>query len=118
MNAKLAVSTEDTPQFVTTWREAEGMAFSAVKNPALTVIAEILHWVRVGVESAVIADVKDLPWVHKTNRKVQGLFAQFVVAASERDSVRASQAWAECLKVNALMEESEFGQRLLRDLMD
>jgi DNA-binding FadR family transcriptional regulator len=118
MNAKLAVSTEDTARFVATWREAEGMAFSAAKNPALTVIAEILHWIRVGVESAVIADVKDLPWVHKTNRKIQGLFAQFVVAASEHDSARASQVWAECLRVNALMEESEFGQRLLRDLMD
>jgi DNA-binding FadR family transcriptional regulator len=118
MNAKLAVSTEDTPRFVTTWREAEGMAFSAVRNPALTVIAEILHWIRVGVESAVIADVKDLPWVHKTNRKIQRLFAQFVVAASEHDSARASEVWAECLKVNALMEESELGQRLLRDLMD
>jgi DNA-binding FadR family transcriptional regulator len=118
MNAKLAVSTEDTPRFVKTWREAEGMAFSAVRNPALTVIAETLHWIRVGVESAVIADVKDLPWVHKTNRKVQGLFAQFVVAASEHDSARASRVWAECLKVNALMEESEFGQRPLRDLMD
>jgi len=118
MNAKLAVSTEDIPQFVMTWREAEGMAFSAAKNPALTVIAEILHWIRVGMESAVIADVKDLPWVHKTNRKVQGLFAQFVVAASEHDSARASQAWAECLNVNTLMEESEFGRRLLRDLME
>lgn len=118
MNAKLAVSTEDTPRFVMTWREAEGMVFSAVRNPALTVIAEILHWIRVGVESAIIADVKDLPWVRKTNRKVQGLFAQFVVATSEHDSARASQAWSECLKINALMEESEFGQRLLRDLMD
>jgi hypothetical protein len=70
------------------------------------------------MESAVIADVKDLPWVHKTNRKVQGLFAQFVIAASEHDSARASQAWAECLKVNTLMEESEFGRRLLRDLIE
>ncbi len=119
MNAKLAISTEDTPQFVTAWRVAEGMVFSAAKNPALTVIAEILHWIRVGVESAVIADVKDLPWVHKTNRKVQGHFAQFVVAASERDTAGASRAWSECLKVNqALSEHSDFGARLLRDLMD
>jgi DNA-binding FadR family transcriptional regulator len=119
MNAKLAVSTEDTPRFVTTWREAESMAFSAAKNPALTVISEILHWIRVGVESAVIADVKDLPWVHKSNRKVQGLFAKFVVAASEHDSARASQAWAECVKATELLsEDSDFGQRLLRDLMD
>jgi hypothetical protein len=94
------------------------MVFSAVRNPALTVIAEILHWIRVAIESAVIADVKDLPWVHKTNRKVQGLFAQFVVAASEHDAARASQAWAECLRVNELMEESEFGHRLLRDVVD
>jgi hypothetical protein len=94
------------------------MAFSAARNPALTVIAEILHWIRVGVESAVIADVENLPWVHKTSRKVQGLFAQFVVAASEHDSDRASQVWAECMKVNqTLAEDSDFGQRLLRDLI-
>ena len=40
-------------RFVTTWRDAEKSAFAAVKNPALTVIAEILHWVRVVVEPTV-----------------------------------------------------------------
>jgi DNA-binding FadR family transcriptional regulator len=118
MNAQLAVTTEDTARFVTTWREAEGMAFSAARNPGLTVIAEILHWIRVGVESAVIADVKDLPWVHKTNRRVQGLFAKFVLAASERDAEKARQIWAECVKVNeTLSENTEFGKRLLKDLV-
>jgi DNA-binding FadR family transcriptional regulator len=118
MEAQLAASADDTPRFVTTWRQAEGIAFSAVKNPALTVIAEILHWIRVGVEPAITADVKDLPGVTKVNRRVHRLFAEFVAAASEQNSARASKVWAEILKVNVAMAESEFGKRLLRDLME
>lgn len=118
-NAALAESTEDTARFVTTWRNAEMIAFSAVRNPALTVIAEILHWVRVGVEPAITADAKGLPWVGKTNRRAQGLFAQFVSAAAEHDSARATQVWAECLTATALWaEESEVSERLVSDLMD
>jgi DNA-binding FadR family transcriptional regulator len=116
--AALGKATEDTPQFITRWREAEGITFSAVKNPALTVIAEILHWIRVGLEPAIIADVGDRPWVHKTNRKVHRLFAQFVSAAADHDSDRAAQAWTECVKVNEIWpEESEFGKRPLLDLL-
>jgi DNA-binding FadR family transcriptional regulator len=117
--ADLGAATEDTPQFITAWREAERVTFSAVKNPALTVIAEILHWIRVGLEPAITADVGGLPFVHKTSRKVHRLFAQFVSAAAEHDSARASQIWAECVKVNeGWTEESEFGKRLMLDLMD
>ena len=89
------------------------IALSAVKNPALTVAAEILQWVRVGVEPAVTADAKGLPGVRATNRKAQARFAKFVAAASEHDSARATQIWAECLTVLApWLEESELGGRL------
>jgi DNA-binding FadR family transcriptional regulator len=118
VDSELAASTEDTARFVTTWREGEMKAFSAVKNPALTVIAEILHWVRAGVDPAVVADAKALPWVSKTNRNAQRLFAEFALAASERDSARATQAWEKCLAVNASwFEESGFNERLMLDLM-
>ena len=119
LSSELAACTEDTAQFVATWYEAERTAFSAVKNPALTVIAEILHWVRVGVEPAVAADAKSLPGVAKSNRHAQTLFAKFVTAASKHDSALASQVWEECLRTNASwIEESEFGERLVLDLMD
>ena len=118
MNAELAAAVEDTARFVTTYREAEKVAFSAVKNPALTVIAEILHWVRIGVEPAITADVKGLPWVAKTNRRAQVLFSQFVSAAAEHDSARATEVWAESVTANAVWaEESEFSKRLMLDLM-
>jgi DNA-binding FadR family transcriptional regulator len=118
MNSELAAATEDTPRFLTTWRNAEMTAFSAVRNPALTVIAEILHWVRVGVEPAVTADVKGLPGVGKSNRRAQGLFSQFVAAAAAHDPARATQVWTECLKTTAVWaEESEFSERLMVDLM-
>lgn len=117
--ADLAASIEDTAQFVKTWWRAEKTAYSAVKNPALTVIAEILQWVRVGVEPAVIADAKELPWVHKTNAQAQTVFSKFVAAASAHDSARAAAAWDESLTATAAWvdEKSEFGERLMLDLM-
>ncbi|MGB9225936.1 FadR/GntR family transcriptional regulator [Mycobacterium sp.] len=118
VNSELADSIKDTTRFVPTWEKGEMIAFSAVKNPALTVIAEILHWVRVGVDPAVAADAKGLPWVSKTNRNAQRLFSEFVSAAANHEAIRATEAWAECLKVNASwFEESGFGQRLVLDLM-
>ncbi|HEY9266229.1 MAG TPA: GntR family transcriptional regulator [Mycobacterium sp.] len=117
-SAELAECCDDTGRFVTAYREAEMLAFSAVKNPALTVIAEILHWVRIAIEPGVAADVKDIPGVARTNRRAQRLFAQFVDAAAEHDPARATAVWAQALKVNAAWaEESEFSRRLVLDLM-
>jgi len=117
--AELAATIDDTTQFVATWFDAEMIALSAVKNPALTVAAEILQWVRVGVEPAVTADAKGLPGVRATNCKAQARFAKFVAAASEHDSARATQIWAECLTVLApWLEESELGGRLVLELID
>jgi DNA-binding FadR family transcriptional regulator len=117
--AELAATIDDTAQFVMTWFNAEMSAVSAVKNPALTVAAEILQWVRVGVEPAVTADAKSMPGVHATNRNAQALFAKYVAAASDHDSVNAARIWAECLKAFIpWIEESELGRRLVLDLMD
>ncbi|MGB8390016.1 FadR/GntR family transcriptional regulator [Mycobacterium sp.] len=119
MTSELAAAIEDTARFVTTWWEAEKVAFSAVKNPALTVIAEILHWVRVGVQPAITADAKSMPGVSTTSRKAQGLFSEFVTAASGRDPARATEVWAAALETNApWIEESELGHRLVLDLMN
>jgi DNA-binding FadR family transcriptional regulator len=119
MESELAAATDDVVRFVATWWEAERITFEAVNNPALTVIAEILRWIRVGMQPAITANVQDLPGVSKGNRSAQRLFAQFVSAASAHDPARASQAWAECMKANgAWMEESELGKRLIIDLMD
>lgn len=117
--AALAATVDDIEQFVATWSDAETTAFSAVKNPALTVAAEILQWVRVGVDPAVAADAKSMPGVLGTNCHAQQLFAKFVSAAAEHDSGRATQVWAECLKASApWMDESELGGKLVLDLMD
>jgi DNA-binding FadR family transcriptional regulator len=118
MDAELAESTEDTARFITVLREAELFVFSTVKNPALTVIAEILHCVRIAVAPAVTADAKALPWVSTTNRNTQEMFAEFVAAAAEHDSARATNAWTAALEANApWIEESELGNRLMLDLM-
>ena len=118
MNDELAATTEDTARFVTTYRDAEMVAFSCVKNPALTIIAEILHWVRVTIEPTITADVAGLPWIPKTNRRTQRLFSRFVAVVAERDSARAKEVWAECLAANVeWAEESEFSERLMLDLM-
>ncbi|ORB65772.1 GntR family transcriptional regulator [Mycolicibacterium tusciae] len=118
VNTELAECCDDTGRFVATYREAEMVAFSAVKNPALTVISEILHWVRVAIEPGVTADVTGIPGVTRTNRRAQRLFAQFVDAAAEHDPARATAVWAQALEANApWAEESEFSRRLVLDLM-
>lgn len=119
VNTELAGAVDDTPRFVATLREAAQTALSGVRNPALAVISEIMHWVRVGVEPAVTADAKAIPSVSKSNRNFQRSFARFVDAAADRDSGRAAAAWAKALEPNApWIEESELGHRLMLDLMD
>jgi DNA-binding FadR family transcriptional regulator len=100
VESELAAATDDVVRFVTTWWEAERITFEAVNNPALTVIAEILRWIRVGMQPAITANVEDLPGVSRTNRSAQRLFAQFVSAAAEHDPARASEVWAQCMKAN------------------
>jgi DNA-binding FadR family transcriptional regulator len=119
MDAQLEAAIEDTPRFLATLRNAEEHAYSTVKNPALTVIAEILQSVRVGIEPAVTADANAVPGVNAANRRFRDLFSQFVSAAADRDSVRAAQAWADALEGSApWIEKSELGQKLVLDLMD
>lgn len=117
--AELAASIEDTVQFVSTMRAAHLTLFSATQNPALTVIAEVLHWVRVAVEPTVTADASGLPWVVKTNRRSQAHFARLVTAIDERDSATAYAAWERLLQVgSAFFEESALGERLIIDLLE
>ena len=117
INTDLASATDDTARFIDIWWEAERITFSAINNPALTVIAEILHWIRVLMAPAITAATKDLPWVTKTSRNAQRLFAQFVTAASDHDQTRASRSWAKCMQANgAWMEDSELGRRPIIDL--
>ncbi|MFN8033337.1 MAG: GntR family transcriptional regulator [Mycobacterium sp.] len=116
--AELRACTDDTGRFVSTWRDAEKSAFGAVRNPALTVIAEILHWVRVEIEPSVTADAKALPTVTTSNRRAQSLFSEFVDAATEHDSALAVKLWQKTFAATApWLEESEIGARLILDVM-
>ena len=115
---ELAATVEDTERFTLTWWEAEMQAFSATKNPALTIVAEILQWVRIGLEPAITVDWKGLPWLTRSNRKAQRRFVEFVSAVGEGDSAGARDIWADCLDASApFIEDSELGERLMIDLM-
>ncbi len=117
--AELASSTQDTARFVQTWWESEVVIFAATRNPALTVIAEILRWVRVGIEPAITVEADTLPWVAKSNRGAQALFSEFVAAASTRDAAHARDVWARFMTTHApFVENSKLGERLVIDLMD
>lgn len=117
-DTELAACTDDTARFVTTLRDAEKSAFGAVKNPALTVIAEILHWVRVAIEPTVTADAKGLPTVGRSNRRAQSLFSRFVDAAADHDAPRAVEMWQQTFTATApWLEQSEIGERLILDVM-
>lgn len=118
-DAELAACTDDTARFVSTWRDAEKSAFAAVRNPALTVIAEILHWVRVEIEPTVTADAKGLPAVTTSNRRARALFSDFVDAAADHDAERAVTLWHKTFTATApWLERFEIGQRLILDVMN
>lgn len=118
LESELAASVDDTSRFVRTWDTAAVVAFSATQNPALTITAEILQWVRLGVLQAVTADAKGLPGVTKSNRRAHRLFAELVSAMARRDSVRARDVWVACQEINTrFIEDSELGERLMIDLL-
>lgn len=117
-DAQLRACTDDTARFVSTWRDAEKSAFGAVRNPALTVIAEILHWVRVEVEPTVTADAKGLPAVAASNRRAQKHFSAFVEAAADHDATLAIELWNKSFEATApWLEQSEIGERLMLDVI-
>ncbi|MCB9417391.1 MAG: FadR family transcriptional regulator, partial [Mycolicibacterium sp.] len=118
-DAELKACTDDTGRFVSTWRDAEKSAFAAVRNPALTVIAEILHWVRVEIEPTVTADAKGLPTVTASNRRARQLFSEFVDATADHDADLAIRLWQKTFTATApWLEQSEIGERLILDAMN
>lgn len=117
-DAELAAAVTDTARFVSTIQTAELALFSATRNPALTVIAEILHWVRRAVRPVVTADAAALPFVTKTNRKAHRHFSQLLTAIAAQDASAARDAWLAFIDVGApFLEDSDLGARLIIDLL-
>lgn len=119
LEAVLSASTDDIPRFVGAWTQGRAVAFTATRNPALGVIAELLQWVSVGTQPAVTAEAaSDLPWVRNTHRMAQ-LFGELVTAFEAGDSSWAGSIWDTLLDLNRpYIESSELGRRLMIDLID
>lgn len=118
VESELARCTADTAQFVPTLGRARSLVLTAMRNPALAVIAEMLEWVRVAVGPAVTAGANTLPWVTRSNRKTHALFAELVTALELHNPHRAREAWAESLNATSpFAESSELGRRLVIDLI-
>ncbi|XVQ14730.1 FadR/GntR family transcriptional regulator [Spirillospora sp. CA-255316] len=119
LESDLAACVDDTPRFVRTWRRAVLTAFAGTRNPALTVIGQMLQWVRAGTGPAVTAGATGLPWVATTNRNAQRMFAELVSSLAAHDAARAGAVWAECLEVTSpFIEASDLGRRLMVDLIE
>lgn len=119
--ADLALSgaVDDTGRFVRAWSEAETVLFGLTRNPALTVIAEILHWVRDGVVAAVTNEVDGRDGVVGSNRRAHRRFSAVVAAVERRDPIAARRGWADLLEANApFAEGSDLGSRLVVDLIE
>ena len=85
LDAELGASVEDTGRFVRRLGHHVGRGASPPsQNPALTVTAEILRWVRVGVRPAITVDAKALPGVTKSNRKAHALVSELVAGHGHR----------------------------------
>lgn len=116
--SELAGCVEDTTAFMRAWDTASAVAFSATQNPALTITTEILHWVFVGVEPAIAADAKALPFVTKSNRMAHAAFREVVAALAAHDPVRARNVWSTSEDFTIpWMEGSDLGKRLMIDLL-
>jgi hypothetical protein len=101
-----------------TWDTAAAGAFSATQNPALTVATEILRWVYVGVEPAIAADAKALPFVTKSNRMAHAAFTEVVAALAAHDPARARNVWTSSEDFTIpWIEGSDLGKRLMIDLL-
>ena len=116
--SQLAGCIDDTAAFMRTWDTAAAVAFSATQNPALTVTTEILHWVFVGVEPAIAADAKGLPFVTKSNRMAHAAFTEVVAALAAHDPSRARRVWTSSEDFTIpWIEGSDLGKRLMIDLL-
>lgn len=119
LEADLAASVGDTPQFMKTLRNAVMVAFAGTRNPALAVVAEMLQWVMVGTEAAVSVGAGSLPWVTTTNRNAHAKLAELIAAFADHDAARAGRVWAACLEHSApWFESSDLGRRLVVDLIE
>ncbi|OHV39290.1 MULTISPECIES: FadR/GntR family transcriptional regulator [Pseudofrankia] len=115
--AEMATAADDIPRFSDAWRRATAVAFGTTGNPALTVVAEILQWVRLGTRPAVNVPPDD-SWAAVTSRLVP-LFAELVDALVARDPGRARGCWAALLDVNVPFAEShDYANRLMVDVID
>ena len=115
----MSASTDDIPRFVQAWTRGRAVAFTATRNPALAVIAELLQWVSVGSQPAVTAEAaSDLAWVRNTHRMAR-YFGELVTAFAAGDPSRARNIWDTLLELNRpYIESSELGRRLMIDLID
>ncbi len=119
LDAELGASVEDTGRFVRVWDTTSALCFAAMQNPALTVTAEILSWVRVGVLPAIAADAKGLPGVAKSNRRARALVSELIAAMGSADTARARDIWAALQDINMqYLEASTLAERLVVDLLD
>ena len=115
--AELAASAEDFPRFAEIRRRGVLTAFAATRNPALGVIAEILQWVRAGIQQALTPPPED-PAIRVANHIIP-LFAELVAAFADADSARARQVWAACLEGSApFLTARALGPRMMIDLID
>jgi hypothetical protein len=72
----------------------------------------------VGVEPAIAADAKALPFVAKSNRMAYAAFAEVVSALTEHDPVRARNVWTASEDFTIpWLEGSDLGKRLMIDLL-
>ncbi|EFC83649.1 FadR/GntR family transcriptional regulator [Parafrankia sp. EUN1f] len=107
---ELSACARDMPRFADIWGRGSALAFTATGNPALTVIAEILQWVRLGTGAALTTGVDEV-WVATAQDNVR-LFEEVVAALVAGDPARSRAAWAACLETNApFIESSELARR-------
>jgi DNA-binding FadR family transcriptional regulator len=113
----LEASFGDSAAFIDAWQRGDAIVFSQIRNPAITVIGEIVRWVADEVERIATAGTRQ--WLDDMGRVSLELFHDFVEAADTRDGARAGRIWADYLDITGpFFERSELADRPLTGLVD
>ncbi len=109
---------DDTPAFVKYFEDLERQAFSAVRNPAISVGIEVIMWVADRCRTALTVSALSLPQVTGSNRRTCRSFEGFIEAAKRSDGEAAAEIWAKHLDEVSPFFRSPMGDRLIVDLFD
>ena len=109
---------DNTHVFIQLYHRLLRDAFSAARNPAISVAADVTYWVFLRGRRALTVSALSVPEVIRSNRRACVAFEAFLAAADRDDPTAAGLAWTKHLQDRSPFYRSPLGDRLLVDMLD